>query len=209
METFVDIARNNQRPQTVAQEKDFAFSRQTHPEMGYARQHLLHLDQGSARNVFALDGDKVLKIAKNQEGIYQNKNEIDVFLASKSPVITTIYDYDKEHYKWIVAERLKMMTDEEFLRLTGIPLRVFGIAIDAYTAGDGAYSIEQAIVHKDFPEDYLQQLQALLGNKQALMFLEKVSKLVNMFELDTGDIVPKHFGLSKTGQIKLYDYGAI
>ena len=47
-------------------------------KLKFAQENLNLVGSGSARTVFALEEDKVLKIAKDERGIEQNKVEINI-----------------------------------------------------------------------------------------------------------------------------------
>jgi hypothetical protein len=72
--------------------------------------------KGSSRCVFDLGDGSVLKIAMNEAGIAQNKDEVDIHRKINDPnVVAQIYDYDKNGMKWIQMEKLipasKLATD--------------------------------------------------------------------------------------------------
>ena len=48
----------------------------------YCDQHLQKIGQGSSRIVYDVDGEKVLKVAKNKKGIAQNEAESEDWLQS-------------------------------------------------------------------------------------------------------------------------------
>jgi len=62
--------------------------------------------RGSARNVYDYNDKYVLKIAKNDKGIYQNKKEIEILSKIKSPLLPELKKYDEKNYKYIVIERI-------------------------------------------------------------------------------------------------------
>lgn len=210
-EAFKQIANGNVRPDTIEKQKEFAYANRTHPEIAYAKQEgLANIGQGSARTVFALDNNRVLKIAKNNDGIVQNENEVNIgfhALANGSRVLAEIYDFDRTGFKWLVMERVREMSMEDFAKQTGVSVDIFQFLLDCYLEGDGLWSVQAELNHNDFPEMNKMALKAFLENKSAQNFVEKLTSVVKMFGLNTGDIVDKHFGLSRDGHVKLYDYG--
>jgi len=53
----------------------------------------------------------------------------------------------------------------------------------------------------------IEDLQNIFSNEKFLSFMENLINLVNGQKLEWGDIVPKHFGRTVKGEIKLLDYG--
>jgi hypothetical protein len=62
--------------------------------------------RGSSRNVYDYNDKYVLKIAKNNKGIHQNKKEIEILSKINSPLIPELKKYDEENYKYIVIEKV-------------------------------------------------------------------------------------------------------
>jgi len=84
----------------------------------YAREHLGRLGGGSARIVFAVDPNTVVKIANNKKGQAQNEIEADVSRIGYEN-IAEVKDYDSDDYLYIEAERARKMTKSDWKRLTG------------------------------------------------------------------------------------------
>lgn len=209
-EQFKQLAKSSTHPDTIEKQKDYAWKGITHPEIDYAKKNLQYLNAGSSRAVFALDDNRVLKIAKNQFGLEQNQNEVEIWntLKNGSKVLTAIYDYDKENYKWVVHERVKMFSAEEFENLTKISTDIFVFVISYFVDGDGIEDIKWYINNPNsYPEPFIRKLEKLVSNPSAIKFVEDMARIVRMFGLEQGDIVWSHFGLAKDGHIKLYDYG--
>jgi hypothetical protein len=92
----------------------------------YAMNYLEPLGQGSSRIAFVLSSKKVLKIARNEKGIAQNKAEVEVYAEPTSAdVAARIYDADKEG-KWVISDLVKPITStNEFKSLTGVDWQEF------------------------------------------------------------------------------------
>lgn len=211
-ETFKQIAASSQRNLTKQQQIDMAWLGRTHPEIDYAKKHLKKLGQGSARIVFELDDSSVLKIAKNDSGLAQNETEIKIYLSVtgvNKNVITEIKDYDKNEYKWIVAEKVKALTEKEFEEISGIPEEIFNLVLEQFHT-DPDYA-EKALLttamHNDYGDRISKSIFTWLKNKRSLDFIKNLANLAKIFDLGLGDLVAVHIGLSKDGKIKLFDYG--
>lgn len=84
-----------------------------------------HIGQGSARAVFQIDDEKVLKLAVNQKGIAQNGQEYsqcnDIYAGDIFPKVFGIADDDS----WIVAEYVLPAKSADFQRCLGITFKEF------------------------------------------------------------------------------------
>lgn len=124
---FKKIAMTSARPKEPRGKKPWDLPKEytTHPELEYAKRFLPELGSGSSRTTFALSGGKVLKIAMNNAGIAQNKEELDVFTRLRNnSLVTKIFDYSPD-YKWLVSEIVKPLANdnnsEEFEKYVGVP----------------------------------------------------------------------------------------
>ena len=77
------------------------------------------LGSGSARIVFAIDTDTVMKIAKNKKGLAQNEVEVDVSNIGYD-IVAKVHDYDENNYYFVEMERAKKMKKSDFTRIAGI-----------------------------------------------------------------------------------------
>ena len=75
------------------------------------------LGTGSARKVFPIDNEKVLKLAINQKGLAQNEAEDDWFLQNIG-IAAKVYDVD-ENYRWIEMQRARKAKLNDFKRFSG------------------------------------------------------------------------------------------
>lgn len=62
------------------------------------------IGNGSSRQVFQIDDNKVLKLAKNTKGIKQNEYEgADDYYKSSLSIFPEVFEHD-ENYSWIVSD---------------------------------------------------------------------------------------------------------
>lgn len=91
----------------------------------YCQQHLTRISSGSARIVYKIDDDKVLKLAKNTKGIAQNEVEIangdDSYIDN---IIPNVYDSHPDSL-WLEAEYCKKISPKRFHELTEISFNDF------------------------------------------------------------------------------------
>jgi hypothetical protein len=87
----------------------------------YANEHLSRIGSGSGRIVYDIDGQKVLKLAKNQKGIAQNEAEANIgYYRDTQHIVTIIYD-NADDDSWLIAEKVKKVGEKRIKELTGIP----------------------------------------------------------------------------------------
>lgn len=83
----------------------------------YCEMTLQRIARGSARIVYKVNENAVIKLAMNPKGIAQNETEIDY--ADESPLFTQIYKADNRNASWIIAEYARRAKSADFVRLTG------------------------------------------------------------------------------------------
>ena len=92
----------------------------------YAERNLKHLSSGSSRIVYLTPSKTIVKLAKNDKGIAQNKAESNP--AMKSKYLNEILGCAK-NYAWCETHYLEKITEKEFEEMTGIKFDDFGEAI--------------------------------------------------------------------------------
>lgn len=99
----------------------------------YCCEHLGEpIGEGSARAVFQIDGDRVLKLAMDEPGEAQNKTEVENETYNDSlNMFPKIYDYDRECYSWVVSEYASPMGKEDIVKIFGVNDEEFFHIIEA------------------------------------------------------------------------------
>ncbi len=92
----------------------------------YAEKNLKHLSSGSSRIVYEDSDGTIIKLAKNDKGIAQNKAEANPKMKSK--FLNEIIDYSK-NYVWIQTHFLKKIKVGDFEKMTGLDFNDFGDSI--------------------------------------------------------------------------------
>lgn len=92
----------------------------------YAERNLKHLSSGSSRIVYSTPKNTIVKLAKNDKGIAQNKAEANPKMKSK--FLNEIIDY-ADNYSWIETHYLDKITPKQFEEMTGLDFDDFGEAI--------------------------------------------------------------------------------
>jgi len=89
----------------------------------YAERNLKHLSSGSARIVYLTPSKTIIKLAKNDKGIAQNKAEANPGMKSK--YLNQIINCAKNH-SWLETHYLDKITEKEFEEMTGLKFEEFG-----------------------------------------------------------------------------------
>jgi len=92
-------------------------------KLQYAERNLQKLKSGSARTVYKIDDEKVLKVAKNKKGLEQNLEESDAN-KQKYDIVAKVFDVDEDDY-WVEMELAKKVNAARFKSLTGIDINDF------------------------------------------------------------------------------------
>lgn len=92
----------------------------------YAEKHLEHLSSGSSRIVYRTDDGKIIKLAKNEKGIAQNRAEANPKM--KSDFINPIIKHSKKYF-WLMTHYLEKITEADFKKMTGLDFEDFGNSI--------------------------------------------------------------------------------
>lgn len=168
------------------------------------------LGQGSSRNVFELeDEDRVLKVAKNPQGLAQNEAEVDVFTNPKVKAWTTeIFDYDRD-FKWIVSEKVtELKTNQEWEELVGFPFEILEYMIDMEfeTLERLADYLQERFDNSGDPD--LLELKSHALSSMVQQWYNKFLYFVRITKLAPQDLaVVDHWGFTQDGRVVLLDYG--
>ena len=92
----------------------------------YAENNLKHLSSGSSRIVYKTSDGTIIKLAKNDKGLAQNKAECNPKMKSK--FLNKVIDHAKD-YCWMQTHYLDKITAKEFEKMTGLNFDEFGDAI--------------------------------------------------------------------------------
>ncbi len=88
------------------------------------------IGSGSARTVFGIDSDTVLKLAKNSKGIAQNEVEINAS-SFNYDVVAKVIEYEPK-YLWLETQRAEKITPNQFKQILGFSVDDFGKFIRNY-----------------------------------------------------------------------------
>lgn len=116
------------------------FKQSFEAQLEYAREKANQIGRGSSRVVFEVMYNgrmTALKIAKNEKGLAQNKEEAFIMSTANSDVVIPIIDYDTENNPptWIHMEKAENITEADFERITGFNFTDFCDLILNNTSG--------------------------------------------------------------------------
>lgn len=92
----------------------------------YAEKNLKHLSSGSSRIVYLISKKTIIKLAKNEKGLAQNKAETNPKMKSK--YLNNIIGH-ADNYSWMETSYLDKITTKEFEEMTGLKFENFGDGI--------------------------------------------------------------------------------
>lgn len=92
----------------------------------YAEKNLKHLSSGSSRIVYLTSKKTIIKLAKNDKGLAQNKAESNPKMKSKFLNQTLKH---AKNYAWMETHYLDKITASDFEEMTGLDFNDFGESI--------------------------------------------------------------------------------
>ena len=145
-------------------------------KLKYANDRLKKLSSGSARVVYQIDNEKVLKIAKNKKGIAQNTIESDYGLQQMYDIVARVYEIDDNDNFWLEMELAKKLSPSRFKSIVGLSiddvehfLKLYRFTHDPLKYFDSvqnktyqAYELEFNKLTEDHP--FLAELEMMIGN---------------------------------------------
>lgn len=155
-----------------------------------------YIASGTARSVYKLNDDKVLKIAKNKKGIAQNNVEADWALRNYG-IIADWYDIS-DNGIWIESEFCKKAKKSDFYEITGLKFDWFQEAV--------RYNYFHLHPCRYFgvskPEGYDEEIE------KEDSFLVNIESYMADFDVPFGDICRiSSYGINHNNEIVLVDYG--
>ena len=94
------------------------------------------IGDGSSRIIFQLDDETCLKLAKDEKGIAQNMEEIEVGLSHKVGFMPKVYNgTDEKNGLWIVTQYVIPAKEEDFMKVLKVDFKdvsLFTVHLDNY-----------------------------------------------------------------------------
>ena len=148
---------------------------------------------GSARMIFEIDDDKVLKLAKNQKGIAQNEVEVDT--SRFSDCVVKCFEW-ADDYSWVIEENCIPARKSDFKRLLSVDFNTF---CDLLMYQHSMYSNRRFWRYSKLKnDDEAQELANRLYEEDEYGFVLQVMELMANYNLPFGDLTRiSSYGLVK------------
>jgi len=156
----------------------------------YAEKNLKHLSSGSSRIVYLTPDKTILKLAKNDKGIAQNKAEANPKMKSK--FLNEILGHAK-NYAWIETHYLDKITVKDFEKMTDLKFDDFGEAI--------RYGLKRVSGNKD------KEKPKNFDEVEKSEIYKELKKVGSKFNLMPGDLARISSWGTKDGRPILIDAG--
>lgn len=165
----------------------------------YADQTLEKLGSGSARIVYKIDNDKILKLAKNAKGLDQNREECGLGQDHYfKDILTEVFDCHTDDL-WIISELARKVSPAKFRQLVGVDIKHVEIYLrnkeQEHRGGKSIFGIDPKI-------------QEQLSEN---MFVQDLLELMYSYEVLAGDLgrISSYGIVTRDGQesVVLADYG--
>ncbi len=143
----------------------------------YCNEKLKRISSGSARIVYLIDPVTVLKLAKNQKGIAQNRVEAEYtnYLGS---TVSEVLDSHPDDL-WVESQFAKKLTPSRFRQLTGFDVNTVGNFIRNYEAQYNGkkpiFSIDKNIESEMWEDEFISGLRDIVDQGLSAGDLGRVS----------------------------------
>jgi len=137
--------------------------------MKYADENLQRIGSGTGRAVYDIDGEKVLKLAKNAKGIAQNEAEAGAgYYRDTQHIVTIVFD-SEDNNSWLISEKAKKVNEARIKELTGIPSLndLYYFLRNFKEQNNGRKKIihqDQELVEFFYENEFAQDLQNFIAN---------------------------------------------
>lgn len=156
----------------------------------YAEKNLKHISSGSSRVVYETSKKTIIKLAKNDKGLAQNKAESNPKMKSK--FINETIGHSKD-YVWMETHYLEKITEKKFKEMTGLDFDNFGEGI--------RYGLQNVSGNtgKEKPKKF--------DEVEKSEIYKEMKKIGNQFKLMPGDLAKISSWGDKDGHPVLIDAG--
>ena len=171
----------------------------------YCEEHLQRISSGSARIVYKVDDEKVLKLAKNKKGLAQNELEAEYSRYNDlSDILARTFDSADDN-TWVEMELARKVTPAVFKQVTGFNWEDFKKAMEKQYYRTNPEKDRWGIADKKVIPDELDQ------QMWEDEFVYPMLNLMANYDIPVGDLLrTSSYGVVKRdGQdaIVLIDYG--
>lgn len=180
----------------------------------YAKEHLDLMGKGVSRAVFRWKAGKVIKVVYSEWGTEQNKNEVKNWKTHKDDnLVAQIIDYDKEHFRWILAESVKVFAGNKDLKsqLSDVSYRLWSeleeVIVDHHKWGF-QQALRTAIKYKNHEMKIYGRGKMISVDMLTELDIKLLEKMYQAIKAGLRDVTRLgQWGVSSSGEIVLADYG--
>ncbi len=141
--------------------------------INYFDRLLPKIGAGSGRVVYDIDGNYVLKLAKNPKGISQNEVETSISSYDYNHDIVSIVTKADDNDTWLIAEKAKKLTPKRFKEILGFTID------DAYT-----FLYNRMLKRNQREIEIDPEVKAILDEDE---WIDDMSRLINDHDMILGD----------------------
>lgn len=169
----------------------------------YCEARLQRISSGSSRIVYRVDDDKVLKLAKNQKGIAQNKVEQRLGTEPYYTCFADVYEYDEDGL-WVEMEICQKAKKSDFKKIYGVPFEVLCCMMTDFANSQSRSSV-------NFYSDYRNAVQEIWDGEDSPiqdLFMSLQEYIGGEMLTGVGDLCRiSSWGINSDGYFILIDYG--
>jgi hypothetical protein len=168
----------------------------------YCESNLKRINSGSSRIVYAIDNEKVLKLAKNKKGLAQNEVEISYGQNSNlDDIVAKIFDYENNNL-WVEMELARKVGAADFKRIIGFDFKTYSIGIINY--GNEVNQQKNKMKYSKLDNEII---EAMWSDE----FFYSIFNFISGYDLPVGDLTRLNsYGIVKRDgddTIVIIDYG--
>jgi|TARA_R110000824_G_scaffold156963_8_gene330406 hypothetical protein len=168
----------------------------------YCEDNLKRISSGSSRIVYAIDNEKVLKLAKNNKGLQQNEVEISYGQYSDlDDIVAKIFDYENNNL-WVEMELARKVSVADFKRITEFDFKIYSMGIANY-----GNEVNQQKNKMKYPKLDSEITQSMWDDE----FVKSIFSFIGSYDVPVGDLTRLNsYGIVKRdGEdiIVIIDYG--
>ena len=173
--------------------------------------NLEKIGEGRLRAVYAINDDKVYKVAKIKEGREHNMSEYNIFFNTKNALLPICYAQEDD-FNSICVQRADKITEDTFQNITSIPFKEFSFYINALQQ-NMIKSIKDPELKKGASIEINKFRHALEIKKteekySKNIFLHKLKPLLLLYGQNLRDFKRiSSYGITKQNELKIIDYG--